>query len=116
MLKSKPMSKLSLIAPAYAIATGNTVFASMQVSGENNMITVEIAGLNSADATVELHQSVDEGSWGVVPDSNKVLANGQTSHTWNVRGLVPGAFIRVGLTKGTATAGTINKIKLLSNG
>lgn len=110
------MSTSTTKSPAYAIATGNTTFEAMQVTGANNMCTVNLSGLNSADATVELHQSIDNENWGLVPDSNKVLASGQTSHTWNIRGLVPGAFIRVALTKGTATAGTVTSIKLLSDG
>ena len=97
----------------YAIATGNVDFPSMLVSGSNVMCTVNIEGLNEADASVELHQSIDEISWGLVPDSTKTLSSGQTSHTWNVRGLVSGAYLRVSFKKGSASAGTIANIKLL---
>ena len=97
----------------YTIATGNIDFSSMLVSGSNIMCTVNITGLNVANATVALHQSIDESAWGLVPDSTITLASGQTSHTWNVRGLVKGAYLRVSLAKGSATAGTVTNIKLL---
>ncbi|MEI6749556.1 MAG: hypothetical protein WCM93_10390 [Bacteroidota bacterium] len=98
----------------YAIATGNIDFPSMLVDGSNIMCTVNITALNAADATVALHQSIDETAWGLVPDSTTTLASGQSSHTWNVRGLVKGAYLRVSLTKGSATLGTVTDIKLLS--
>ena len=97
----------------YAIATGNINFPSMLVDGSNIMCTVNITALNAADTTVALHQSIDETAWGLVPDSTITLASGQTSHTWNVRGLVKGAYLRVSLTKGSASAGTVTNIKLL---
>ncbi len=109
------MSQYKSIKPNYAIATGDTNLESIPVYGENNICTVEMNGLNSSDASVELHQSIDNNTWGLVPDSPKVLSIGQTSHTWNVRGLVSGAYLRVAVKKGTATAGTITAVKLLSN-
>ena len=98
----------------YAITTGNIDFPSMLVDGSNIMCTVNITALNAADATVALHQSIDWSAWGLVPDSTTTLASGQTSHTWNVRGLVKGAYLRVSLKKGSATLGTVTDIKLLS--
>jgi hypothetical protein len=99
----------------YSIASGNIEFPSMIVSGCNNICTVNIEGLNSADASVELHQSIDSVSWGLIPDSAKTLSSGQTSHTWNVRGLVSGAYLRVSFKKGSASAGAVTNIKLLSD-
>jgi hypothetical protein len=109
------MSRYKNILPNYAIVTGDANMEPMLIYGENNMCTVEMSGLNSSDASVELHQSLDNSTWGLVPDSPKVLSIGQTSHTWNVRGLVSGAYLRVAVKKGTATAGTITAVKLLSN-
>ena len=109
------MSKFTHLTPAYAIATGDTAFAGMQVSGQHNMVTVELQDLAAADCSVELHQSIDANLWGLVPNSNQVLTPGQTSHHWNVSGLVEGSFVRMAMYKGSAAAGTINAIKLLSN-
>jgi hypothetical protein len=99
----------------YAIATGDSAFESIQVTGEKNILTVDMADINSSDCAIELHQSIDGSSWGLVPDSPKTLAIGQPSHTWNIRGLIRGAYIRVAVKKGTATAGSITTIKLLSD-
>ena len=109
------MSKFTHLTPAYGIATGDYDFPAMQVEGQST-IAVELSGLDAADTSIELHQSIDANAWGLVPASKKVLAVGQQSHQWNISGLVPGSFLRVGLTKGSATAGTINAIKMLSNG
>jgi len=107
------MSKFKQLTPAYAIATGDHDFEAMQATGNLCMITTEISGLNAADASVELHQSIDSVEWGLVPDSPQTLAVGQTSHQWNLAGVVRGAFLRVSLKKGTATAGIVNKIKMM---
>lgn len=109
------MSKFETLPINYPIATGDAEFAAVQVEGGNIMITVGIAGIDSSDASVELQQSIENATWGLIPDSLKVLSIGQPSHTWNVRGLVRGAFIRVAVKKGTASAGTITNIKVLSN-
>jgi hypothetical protein len=99
----------------YPIASGNIEFPSMLISGSNNMCTVNIEGLESSDASVELHQSIDDESWGLVPDSFKILSAGQASHTWNIRGLVKESFLRVSFQNGNASSGTITNIKLLSD-
>ena len=109
------MSTLTHLKPAYAIAGGDTDFPAMQVKGSQIMVTTELQDLNTSDASLELHQSIDASEWGLIPDSNQVLTAGQTSHHWNVGGLVSGAYVRVSLKKGTATAGTINAIKMLGN-
>lgn len=109
------MSKFTHLTPAYAIATGDHDFEPMKV-GDRNLVAVELLGLDTADASIELHQSIDGTAWGLVPDSKKILAAGQESHQWNIVGIVAESFIRVGLKKGSAAAGTINAIKMLSNG
>ena len=92
-------------------------FTPLPIYGTNIMCTAEFTGINAADCVIELQQSIDCVSWGAIPDSSKTLASGQTSHTWNVRGLVTGAFIRVKITAtGTVSTGTLTNIKLLSNG
>jgi hypothetical protein len=92
-------------------------FPPLLVSGSNVMCTAEFTGINAADCVIELQQSIDGVFWGTIPDSSKTLATSQSSHTWNVRGLVSGAFIRVKITAtGTVSTGILTKIKLLSNG
>ena len=101
--------------PEYAIATGNKNFDSQQTTGGKNTLAVILAGLNSNNAEVELEQSIDNINWGLLPGSTQILAVGQTCHQWNINGLPGGIYLRVVLRKGTATAGTVKSIKLLSD-
>jgi len=98
----------------YNLIGGDHNFDPVQVDGENIIVAVDFTNLSNNTATVELHQSVDKIIWGVVPDSNKALIAGQTSHAWNVIGLVTGAYLRVSLKPNTCT-GIVNNIKVLSN-
>ncbi|MDY0200959.1 MAG: hypothetical protein RBR40_08225 [Tenuifilaceae bacterium] len=98
----------------YNLAGGNHTSEALQVQGENIIATVLFNALSNNTATVELEQSVDGSSWGKVPDSTKALDAAQPSHSWNVIGLVKGAFLRINLKPATCT-GTLLTIKVLSN-
>lgn len=101
--------------PNYNISAGDYAFATLQSMGARNTLCVVLAGLNTNDASVEVEQSVDDSNWGLYPGSKQMLAAGQTNHQWNISGLPGGIFLRVYLRKGTATAGVIQAIKLLSD-
>jgi len=98
----------------YDLAGGNHTSEALQVQGENIIATVLFNALSNNTASVELEQSVDGNNWGKVPDSTKALEAAQTSHSWNVIGLVRGAFLRVNLKPATCT-GTFVTLKILSN-
>lgn len=101
--------------PNYAISNGDAEFESMQTTGNLNMITAVLSGIATADTTLELQQSVDNINWSLVPGSSKALAIATPHHTWNVSGLPKGVFLRVAVRIGTAVAGVINSIKMLTN-
>lgn len=101
--------------PNYAIATGDAEFESMQATGNLNVITVGLSGIVNNDSTLELQQSVDNQSWSMIPGSQVVIAAGTPHHTWNVTGVPKAIYIRVAVRIGSAVAGVINSIKMLSN-
>lgn len=101
--------------PNYAIAIGDAEFESMQTSGNLNMITAVLSGIATADTTLELQQSVDNINWSLIPGSTITLPIATPHHTWNLTGLPKGAFVRVAVRKGTAIAGVVNSIKMLTN-
>ena len=99
--------------PAYAIAGGDHNFDAVQTNHDNVIIQVVYSGIVVSDVTLELHESVTGSNFDLVEDSAIVVDQAKTSHSWNVRGLVRGIFLRVKVAKGTATAGTINVINFL---
>ena len=101
--------------PNYAIATGDKEFDSMQTTGSLNVITATMSGIVNNDSTLELQQSVDDANWSIVPGSQVLVAAGTPHHTWNVNGLPKGIFLRVVVRIGSAVAGVINSIKMLTN-
>lgn len=101
--------------PNYAIATGDTEFESMQTTGSLNVITAVLSGIVNNDTTLELQQSVDNSNFSMIPGSQIILAAATPHHTWNVNGLPKGIFLRVAVRKGTAVAGVITDIKMLTN-
>lgn len=101
--------------PDYEIATGDKEFESMQTTGSLNVITATMSGIVNNDSTLELQQSVDDSNWSMVPGSQILIAAGTPHHTWNVNGLPRGIFLRVVVRIGTAVAGVINSIKMLTN-
>lgn len=101
--------------PAYAIATGDYEFPSMQTAGKHNLVTAALSGIANNDTTLELQMSLDGINWSQVPGSLVAIPAGTPSHTWNVSGLPQSTFLRVVVRKGSAVAGTITDIKMLSN-
>lgn len=98
----------------YNLIGGSYLTEAVQLEGSNIIATLAFSGLSNNTATVELQQSIDGNIWGVVPDSSKNLETAQTSHAWNVIGLVRGAFLRISLKPSTCT-GTLLNLKVLSN-
>lgn len=98
----------------YDLTDGNYTSEAIQVDGENIIAIVLFSDLSNTSATIELEQSVDGENWGTVPDSTKALDAAQPSHSWNVIGLVRGAFLRINLKPATCT-GTLLTLKVLSN-
>ena len=101
--------------PNYAIATGDKEFDSMQTTGNLNVITAVLNGIVNNDSTLELQQSVDNSNFGMVPGSQVILAATTPHHTWNLTGLPKSIFLRVAVRKGSAVAGIVQSIKMLSN-
>ncbi len=99
----------------YAIATGDAEFESMQTTGSLNVIIAVLSAIANNDSTLELQQSVDNVNWSMVPGSQVSIIAGTPHHTWNVTGLPKSIFLRVAVRKGTAAAGIVNSIKMLSN-
>jgi hypothetical protein len=100
--------------PNYSISTGNYTSENFQVDKKTAVVLVVTSGILVSDVTIEIEQSIDTVSWGQIPESVKSLAVGQTSHQWNLAYLTPGMFLRVVLKKGTATSGTLQTIKYLT--
>ncbi|MDD4373496.1 MAG: hypothetical protein PHG67_06235 [Bacteroidales bacterium] len=96
------------------LTDGNYTSEAIQANGHNLIASVLFSNLSNDSATIELEQSVDGENWGTVPDSTKSLNAGQPSHSWNVIGLVRGAFLRINLKPATCT-GTLLTLKVLSN-
>jgi hypothetical protein len=101
--------------PNYAIATGDKEFDSMQTTGNLNVIIAVLTEIVNNDTTLELQQSVDDSHWSLVPGSLQVIPAANPHHTWNVTGLPKGIYLRVAVRKGSAVAGVVNSIKMLSN-
>lgn len=98
----------------YDLTDGNYTSEAIQVDGENIIAIALFSGLSNSSATIELEQSVDGENWGTVPDSTKALNADQPSHSYNVIGLVRGAYLRLNLKPATCT-GTLLTLKVLSN-
>ena len=99
--------------PKYEIAEGDTVFEGMQLHDNIAALVVLYDHIDSSDVEIYLEQSVDGKNWNEVADSTVVLDNKAPSHLYNLN-LKNGLYIRVGLHKNTATAGSIDQIRLLS--
>lgn len=98
-----------------ALADGDFTSAAMQINGSPCTVSVDCSNIAVNDVTLELHQSVDNVNYGLIAESLQTLKAGQLSHQWNIIGLVPGCFIKLVCKKGTATAGTILKLKILTS-
>jgi len=99
--------------PNYTIPSGDHNFDPQQVSGDKAIVQVVYSGIDTSDVQLELHQSVAGASYDLIEDTAVVIDKAKPSHSWNVRGLVPGVFLRVKVVKGTATAGVIDSISYL---
>ena len=108
------MSLTKLLTSAYAIATGSCNFASMKAKGYT-VIVAELSDISAEDNKLKLQQSIDESCWADVPSSEQTLQPAQTSHSWNISGYPRGMYFRVVLTAGTAEAGSVDQIKMLSD-
>jgi len=109
------MSEFKSTKPNYAIADGDFEFPPMQTAGKHNLITAVLSGIANNDTTLELQLSLDGVNYSQVPGSQVAIIAGLPHHTWNVAGLPQGTFIRVVVRKGSAAAGIITDIKMLSN-
>ena len=87
------------------------------IDGSNVMCSLVYSGLESDTIEAKLLQSVDDINFGIVPDSNIVIDKRLGSHTWNVRGLVRGCFLKVSIVipTGTVPEGLFETINLLSH-
>ena len=85
----------------------------LQKDGKNCIFVAEFDGL-TANIPAHLEESVDGETYQEVPDSATTLGAGQTVQMWNDGMLPRGTMLRVVI--GSAEAGTIVGIKLLSNG
>ena len=100
--------------PDYSIADGNHNFDAQQIDSNNAMIQVDYTDLEAEDVTLSLEQAISPGaSFTQVPESLVTVNPAKTSHSWNLTGVARGIYIRVALTKGTAAAGTIDRISYL---
>jgi hypothetical protein len=105
--------ELKIQTPAYDITDGNKEFDSVQINGNLAAIQVLYSDINSDDVTAELYQSLDGTNFDVITGSFVTIDKNKPSHTWNITGITPGIFIRVKTSQGSATAGSIDKIKIL---
>lgn len=99
--------------PAYTIASGDHSFDPQQIIGDKAIVQVVYSSIDTSDVQLELHQSPTGATYDLVEDTAVVIDKTKPSHSWNVRGLVPGVFLRVKVVKGTATAGVIDSISYL---
>lgn len=99
--------------PNYAVAGGDHNFDTVQVNGDKAIVQVVYSAVDTSDVQLELHQSVSGASYDLVEQTAVAIDKDKPSHSWNVRGLVPGVFLRAGVVKGTATAGIIETISYL---
>lgn len=99
--------------PNYSIATGDKTFDAVTLEADVAAVAVLYSDIDTDDVELYLEQSVDGTNWNEVPDSTIVLDNTKPSHLWNLT-IKKGVFVRVGVRKKTATAGTIDKINTLT--
>jgi len=100
--------------PNYSIAGGDHNFDAVQIIQPKVTVQVFYSNIAVSDVQLELHQSTSGTGFDLVPNSNVTVDKTAPSHCWNVIGLTPGVFLRVAVKKGTAAAGTIDKINLLN--
>lgn len=101
--------------PNYAIADGDHEFEGMQATGKLTVITAVLDGIINDDSTLELQQAVDGVNFSMIPGGQVAIAAGTPHHTWNVNGLPKGIFLRVAVRRGSAVAGSVTDIKMLTN-
>ena len=99
--------------PDYSIAGGDHSFDPCQIEGNAAIVQVTYSAIDTSDVQLELHQSPTGATYDLVEDTAVVIDKTKPSHSWNVRGLVPGVFLRVKVVQGTATAGVIDSISYL---
>lgn len=99
--------------PNYSIADGDTYFDGVSADSDQMAINIAYSGINSTDVELYLEQSIDAARWNAVPGSDTIVDQNADSHLFRV-GTKSGMFIRVGLRKGSATAGTIDAINYLT--
>jgi len=99
--------------PAYDLTEGDKAFDAVQINGNNASIQMAYSNIDADDVTAELHQSLDGTNFDKITGSDVTIDKTKPSHSWNISGVCYGLFLRVKVYQGSATAGTINKIKTL---
>jgi hypothetical protein len=106
--------QLNTQSPAYDLTGGDETFNAVQINGNLAAVQVSYSDIAVDDVTAELHQSIDGTNFDVVIGSSVTIDKTKPTHTWNISGVTPGLFLRVKVYQGSASAGTIDKIKTLS--
>jgi hypothetical protein len=98
----------------YALSGGAAKTTAIQVDGENVILQLTCADIPNTSTTLSLEQSVDGVNYATIEDSEISLDSAQTVQSWNVRGLVRGAFVRISIDTASAS-GTLISVKLLTS-
>jgi len=98
----------------YSLTSGNTSLDSQQIDGENVIVQLSMSAIPDTNTVLSLEQSVDGVTYQKITDTDVTLAAAQTVQTWNVRGMVRGAFLRVKVVT-TSSAGVLGTMKVLTS-
>lgn len=96
-----------------ASLVGGYTSEGLQKDGERGTFEATFTGLSSS-VNAHLEQSVDGENYQKIPESDAIIETGQAIQIWNDDITPRGTMLRIVVE--SAASGTINGIKLLSNG